>query len=72
VFGYSKQRGLSCFRSFFRRQCFPKAFVAAASHCESDAHATISAAAKYFGAFGAGFPNGTSNFAATNSATSCS
>jgi len=42
------------------------------SHAESEARSAICTAAKYFGAFGAGFPNGTSNFAVTNSAMSCS
>jgi hypothetical protein len=64
--------GCADFRRFFRSQCFANCFVAIGSHSESDARSAISTAAKYFGEFGAGFPRGTSSFAAINTATSCS
>ena len=57
---------------FFSRQCFASILVAFESHTGFAARSTTSTAAKYFGAFGAGLPNGSSSFAATNGAISCS
>jgi hypothetical protein len=42
----------------FRCQCLADTLVAFESHSESAACTTMSTAAKYFGAFGAGFPSG--------------
>jgi hypothetical protein len=62
---HSKQPTVGCFRWFLRGQCFASVFVASPSHAGSVARTTISTAAKYFGAFGAGLPNGFNSFAAT-------
>lgn len=67
-----KQTVGRCFRRFLRCQCFANAFVACASHSKSAARSTTSTAAKYLGAFGAGFPSGNSNLAAISAGISCS
>src|SRR5207247_4601087 len=67
--GYHTLAAAFCsLRWFFRSQCFASCFGAVDSHSEFAARSEISTAAKYFGAFAAGFPNGTSNFAAINGA----
>jgi hypothetical protein len=67
---HRKQPTVSCFRWFFRCQCFAMAFVACESHSESAARSAIAAAAKYFGAFAAGLPRGTRSFAEISGAIS--
>src|SRR4029077_2085919 len=63
---------LNRFRWFLRCQCLANALVACASHFKSAARSATSTAAKYLGAFAAGFPNGKSNLAAISAETSCS
>jgi len=60
------------FRPFFSLQYRDNARVACESQSRSWAAFSTSTAAKYFGAFAAGFPNGMSNFPAISAGISCS
>jgi hypothetical protein len=56
---------------FFFAQCLDNVFVARLSQSRSEAYARMSTQAKYFGAFGVGFPSGLNKPVATSTGRSC-
>jgi hypothetical protein len=63
---------LPAFREFFAAHFLVMTLVASDSQDGFSMRATISTAAKYFGAFAAGLPKGANNLAITSAGISCS